>query len=112
LPEVDAVDRDYAFGRIVEAGDEIDERGLAGAARPDQSRDLARLRLERDVAQHHLAAAVREAHVLEANGLAHAGELARPRRVRDLDGGVEELEHALRPDDTRPDEGRELRQPL
>ena len=36
-----ALQRDAAFGRLVEAGDAVEHRGLAGAVRTDQRGDLA-----------------------------------------------------------------------
>ena len=43
------VEGDLAGVRPVEPGDQIEERGLAGAVRPDQACDLAALDAERDV---------------------------------------------------------------
>ncbi len=40
--DVGAVDRDRPFGDVVEAADEVDDRGLARPARPDQPDHLAR----------------------------------------------------------------------
>ena len=43
VADVDAVDRDRAGVRIVEARDQADERRLAAAARSDQAHELPRL---------------------------------------------------------------------
>src|SRR6185437_13648093 len=57
---------------LVEAGDAVEDRGLAGAVGPDDRRDLARPGAERDVVDRHQPA---EAHgqVLDLDqGRAHA----------------------------------------
>jgi hypothetical protein len=48
--------RDHAFGRLVEAGDAVEHRRLAGAVGADQRGDLAALCLERQVADGDKAA--------------------------------------------------------
>ena len=44
-----AVEAQRAGVRLVEPGDHVEERGLAGAVRPDQADDLPRLDVERDI---------------------------------------------------------------
>src|SRR4051812_18431956 len=51
--------RDHALGRLVEAGDAVEDRGLAGAVRPDESGDVASPGLEGEVVHRDEAA---EAH--------------------------------------------------
>ncbi len=43
LPQVDAVDRDATLDRIVQAAEELDDRGLPGAVRADERHHLARM---------------------------------------------------------------------
>jgi hypothetical protein len=47
--DVAIAELDGPRGRQVEAGQNIDERRLAGAVRPDQTDDLTATQLERDV---------------------------------------------------------------
>src|SRR5205085_7447467 len=49
--DVPALELDRSGARIVEAGQQVDERGLAGAVRPDQPDDLVPAELERYVLQ-------------------------------------------------------------
>ena len=78
-------------GHVVEARDEVDERGLAAARAADDGRRLARLDDERDVAQDRvLGARVAELDVAELE--AADGRRGRERLVRVLDRG-------LRPED-------------
>ena len=46
------VERDAAGGGAIEAGEQVQQRGLAGAGRTDDRGDLAGGRLERYVAKH------------------------------------------------------------
>ena len=46
LPQVHAIDQNTALPHIVEARDQVDQRGLAGARRPDNGDDLAGLDLQ------------------------------------------------------------------
>ena len=55
---------DGPFGHVVEAADEVDQRGLARAAGPDQADHLARLDRQVDALDHG-AVAVAEADVAE-----------------------------------------------
>ena len=50
-----AIERDRAGVGLQHAGDEIDQRALAGAVLADEAVDLARQDLEVDVAQHDIA---------------------------------------------------------
>jgi hypothetical protein len=46
-----AVDGDLAFVGLVDAGQDLDQRRLAGAVLADERRHLARIELERDLVQ-------------------------------------------------------------
>ena len=109
-PQVVAVERDRArraagHGRIgvVEAGQEREQRRLAGPGRPDERDRLAGLDAERDVVQDRPARraverrrAVGERDVLEGDGPADGRRQRHGvRRVGDLGDGVEQLEQAL-----------------
>ena len=54
-----ALEQDVAVGEAVEAADAVEQRGLAGAVRSDQSADLAVADIERNTSQRDHAA---EAH--------------------------------------------------
>ena len=58
---------DPARGRLVEAGQQVDDGRLAGAAEADQGHRLARLDLEADVVQDRPVGLVGEADGLEAD---------------------------------------------
>ena len=49
--ELDAIEPDRALARLVEAGEQRDQRGLAGAGGPDHGDGLAGRDLEADVVQ-------------------------------------------------------------
>ena len=55
VAQVAAVEQDAAAGGVVEAGDEVAERGLAAAAGADEGDRLARLDVERDVFERERA---------------------------------------------------------
>ena len=67
VARVDASDEHLPAGRVVEAREEIEQRRLAGSRRSADGDDLARFDDEVEVVQHVHLAAVREAHVLEAD---------------------------------------------
>ena len=95
VAQVDAVEEDAPLGRLVEARQQLDERGLAGAVLPDQRHRLPVRDEEADVAQRPRAPAVRcrclscrrrriaEADVVEADAL-----FARGRRMRGAGSGA------------------------
>ena len=56
--DVMAVDRDTALAQIGDAADDADQRGLAGAVRPEQGEDLAAPDVEIDVFQRLEAGAI------------------------------------------------------
>ena len=58
-PDRLAVDQDLAFVRLLHAGEDADQRRLAGAILAQQDMDLARIELERDaVIGHHAGEAL------------------------------------------------------
>ncbi len=59
LRAVGLAQRDHALGRLVEAGDAVEDRGLAGAVRADERGDVAAPGLEAEVVDRHQPA---EAH--------------------------------------------------
>ena len=66
-----AVHEDRARRGLVELGEQLDERGLAGAVLADDGDDRARGQLERHVVQHEaVGAGVGEGDVIEADALA------------------------------------------
>ena len=65
VAQVGAVDRDAAAGRVVEAGEQLRDRRLAGPGVSDERDGRPGGHVEVDAVQHLGAAAVREADVLE-----------------------------------------------
>ena len=93
---VDAVKRDAAAIDLVEAHEQVDERGLASARGAHDGHLLARLGHERDVSHERLVRAVAKAHVLEGHTTAYGFDgRERIGRVRLDLGLVEQGEHAL-----------------
>ena len=82
VADVGAVDQDLPAGRVVEPGDELDQRGLARAGLADQGDGLARLDGEADPVQRVVVAslAVAEVHVAQLDPAAQAAGPDRPRR--------------------------------
>ena len=73
---VDAVDRNRATGNLVEAHQQVDHGGLAGAGRADDSHLLAGLHGRGEVVDDGLVRVVAEAHVAEFHVAAHRLRLA------------------------------------
>ena len=67
VAHVDAVDQDAALERVVEARDEVDQAGLAGAAAADQGDGLAGLGADRDVLEDDVAGLVAEGDMLQVD---------------------------------------------
>ena len=84
VADVLAVDADAALLELVEAQEQVDERGLARARASDEADALARPHDEVEVVEHlaAVAAAVGERDVLEADLAARHDELARVRARR------------------------------
>ena len=76
--QVEAVDRDPAVRRLVEAREQLRDRRLAGAGVADERDGRPGGDVEVDPVQHLVAAPVREAHALEA----HVARDLRQRRAR------------------------------
>ncbi|MBV6467016.1 MAG: hypothetical protein PGMFKBFP_02348 [Anaerolineales bacterium] len=93
---VAAVNQQRALGHVVEAGDEIHERGLARASLPDQRDELIRLHGQFDIRQRDgFFVLIFERDVAELDAAAQSGD---DRRVfRRLDGGFrfEDLQRPL-----------------
>ena len=68
--EVDPVDEDPALGGVVEAHQELDDGGLAAAARPDQRERATRFEMKGHVAQRRLRLPrIPKGHILETDGV-------------------------------------------
>ena len=65
VADVDAVERDAAAVELVEPHDEVDERRLAGAGRPDDGDGLTGAHRQVEVLDERLVGRVGEGHVLE-----------------------------------------------
>ena len=70
-----------AAARLVEAAEQVDDRGLAAAGRADQGDHLPGLDPQREVRQDRLAVLVVEVDVLELDLLQQAGDRLRIRAV-------------------------------
>ena len=68
LPQVNAVEQDAPLRRVVEAEQQLDERGLAGAIAAHQRHRLVPPEMQRDIVQHRLGlAGVGERDLLEGD---------------------------------------------
>ena len=97
--DVVPADADRAGLRVVEAGQQQGQGGLARAGRADHGDRLARLDAERKAAQHRLGRHVAEPDVVEAEAGRVRRELDRVRLVADGGPRVDDVEH---PDDAGP----------
>ena len=95
VADVDAVDRDAALLHVVKPRQQADKRRLAGAAPPDDPHHLARMHVERHVAEHRLVAVVAERHVLKTDRAADVLPGHRLLRLRDQGRRVEQFQHPL-----------------
>ena len=80
VAHVAAVELDRAARRVVEPRDQVGDRRLAGAARPDERGELAGLDLERDVLERPRAASTVLRRAAPRSGTRRRA--ARPRRAR------------------------------
>ena len=79
-PDVRAVNRDPACGRIVESGNQAGQRTLAGPTGPHQRQDLAADELQVDLTEHgNVTLPVSERDVPEGNGASEGVEIDGPR---------------------------------
>ena len=81
--QVDAVERDRAVDRVVEAGGELGDRGLAGAGGADQGHGLPGRDGEVEAGQHRHALDVLEPDAVEVEVAAGVGERHRVGRLGD-----------------------------
>ena len=73
LPQVIAVQQDASFGRVVEAGQQLEQRGFARAVQPDQHQRLSGADSQIDVIQNPaFGAGVGKADVLKDDGVRNA----------------------------------------
>src|SRR5690606_5425858 len=95
LAQVDAVEPDGSLGRVDEAAHELGHRRLSRTGRADDGDALARGQLEVDVAEHARPARVgeRDAAQLDVGGPPRRVHAVR-RGVDDLDGRVDDVDHA------------------
>jgi hypothetical protein len=71
--DVMAVDGDAAFAQIGDAADDADQRGLAGAVRPQQREDFAALDLEVDAVERPETGAIGFRQICNGDDGSHAG---------------------------------------
>ena len=91
-----AVNGHLSSGHVVEARDEVDDGGLAGAGRAEQCHCLAWLGHETDILEHRFAPAeVAEVDLLESHLSLEGREFDRVRLLDHLGLDVEDLEDAL-----------------
>src|SRR4029079_6261592 len=93
--QVVPVDPYRTLHRVVEPGNQLDKRRLAGARRPDERDRLPRWHRQVDVTQGEAAvvtAAVRERHVVELDLAAQRRQVGGARRVGQVRFLVEQLE--------------------
>ena len=89
------VDADRAASYIVEARNELAERGLASAGRPDNRNRLAGVGMERDVVQNVQLALVGEADVVDVNRAVDLRKLLRIGCIIQRGFGAHDLDEAL-----------------
>ena len=115
--DVDAVERDGAAVELVEPHDQVDQRGLAGAGRPDDGDGLARLGDERQVLDQRVRRGRRRTTTWSNStrpcglGVGRAGRVGSAALLV----GVEQLEDPLGRGDARlqhVDHRRQLRERL
>ncbi len=92
---VDPVHQHLPFLGVIEPGDQVHQRGLAGAGAPHDAEHLPRLHMEADILQDRLVGLIAEGHVPQ---LDLAPQLPGPQGIRHLlhlRHRVDDLEHAL-----------------
>ena len=88
--DVMAVDRDRAGGRIDDAADDADQRGLAGAVRPEQRENLAAADVQVDALERLEAGGIGLGQILDGDDGLH-GRAGRCGTLRDMDDAGLEL---------------------
>ncbi|EGY00670.1 hypothetical protein AZA_76900 [Nitrospirillum viridazoti Y2] len=96
VADVLAAQGDGTAGDVVEAGDQVQDGGLARPAGPHQGHRLACRHLQRHAVQGHRAILVGEAHVIEPDGVGGDRQLGGARPVDDARRRVQQFEHPLR----------------
>ncbi len=91
LPHRHAAEAHPPVLRVVEAGEQLGDRRLARARRPDQRHGLPRLDVQGQPVEHRLAARVTEPHVVQLDRERARRHRHRVRGVRDLRPGVDEV---------------------
>ena len=92
VPDVDAVDGDGPGGDVVEAGQEVEQGGFAGAARPHQGDDFAPGHVEVDVLQDGAAVLIGKGDLVIDDVLLDRRQVHGPQAVLDLRVPVHEAE--------------------
>ncbi len=96
VTDVDAVDQDGASGDVVKARQQVDQRGLAGAAAPDDRDHLSGAHGQRHVAQDRRCRIfVTKVDVAEFDGVLEWRERSGAGQLEHLGVGVQHLEDAL-----------------
>ena len=67
LVDIDAVIADFAVCYVIEAVDEVGDRGLARAGRADKGDLLPRLGVQRHIVQNDLIRIIAEVHIVKAH---------------------------------------------
>ena len=96
VAHIHAVDGDAARIDVVEAVEQVGDRGLARAGRADEGDFLPRLCIERNVPQNRLARDIAEGHIVELDIALHVRHVCGIGFVRLLLGAVEHVKYALR----------------
>ena len=112
VAQVDAVDRDASLARVVEAGEQLRDRRLAGARVADERDRRAGRDVEVDPVQRPRARAVAEADVLEAHVAVDRASSRAPGAVDDLGLLVHDVDDLVQRGDGRQERVVELRELL
>ena len=101
LSSIDLVEADAPGPDVVEAHEQVDDGGLAGARRTHDRHGLAGPNLEVEIADQRIVGLVAEVDVLQRDGAAGVPKLHPAVHVGDLLFGVQKLEHTLGRGETR-----------
>jgi hypothetical protein len=91
-----AVDADLAAARAVQAGDDVERGGLAGAVRPDQATDLAGFDPEREIVDARTPPKLMETPSSSSRGASISADDRRRRRQAADDGAIRRPARSLR----------------
>jgi hypothetical protein len=95
VTQVVTIDGDCAGSHVIEAGDEVGECGLAGAAGADEGDDLAGLDMEGDILEEGNAGDVVKVDVVEADRTGDGGQGNRVWLFPDFGRAVKQTEEAF-----------------